>query len=101
MVRHRAKHDKVSVISALVWSPVRHTKSLYFRLYPDENVNSVRAVRFLGQVLRHCRGRVILIWDRGRAHRTPEVKAFLARHRRLTLVAFPPYAPELNPDEGV
>jgi len=29
------------------------------------------------------------------------MRSFLNRHPRLHLEAFPPYAPELNPDEGV
>ena len=29
------------------------------------------------------------------------MRSFLSRHPRLHLEAFPPYAPELNPDEGV
>jgi transposase len=55
---------------------------------------------FLGRLLRSTTGKVFLIADRLRAHRTPEVKAWLAGHRdRIEVFELPRYAPELNPDE--
>ena len=55
---------------------------------------------FLGRLLRSTVGKVFLIVDRLRAHRTPEVQAWLAAHAgRLEVFYLPPYAPELNPDE--
>ena len=44
---------------------------------------------------------MIVVWDNIRAHRGAQIRNFLKDHRRLHLEAFPPYAPELNPDEGV
>ncbi len=42
------------------------------------------------------------IWDNGRIHRSVEGKTFLWEHRtRLETRRFPPYAPELDPDEQV
>jgi transposase len=44
-----------------------------------------------------------LIWDGSPIHRGKEVKAYLAdgaaKHIHLELL--PPYAPDLNPDEGM
>ncbi len=55
---------------------------------------------FLGRLLRSTTGKVFLIIDRLRAHRTPEVKAWLAAHRdRVEVFELPRYAPEVNPDE--
>jgi hypothetical protein len=43
---------------------------------------------------------VFLILDRLSAHKTPEVKAWLAAHRdRIEVFELPRYAPELNPEE--
>jgi transposase len=56
---------------------------------------------FLLHLLRHLRGPVDLLWDRGPIHRRREVQAFLRRHPRLQVHYFPAYAPELNPAEYV
>ncbi len=52
-------------------------------------------------VLRHLRGHVIVIWDNASIHRGKPVREMCRSFARLHLVALPPYAPELNPDEGV
>jgi transposase len=55
---------------------------------------------FLGRLLRSTTGKVFLIIDRLRAHKTPAVAAWLAAHReRIEVFDLPRYAPELNPDE--
>ena len=43
----------------------------------------------------------MVLLDNGKIHRGDPVQELLARTSRLHLVPFPPYAPELNPDEGV
>jgi putative transposase len=45
------------------------------------------------------RGPVVLVWDRGLAHKHRVVTAWLVAHRRWHLAWLPPYAPELNPVE--
>jgi transposase len=55
---------------------------------------------FLGRLLRSTTGKVFLIVDRLRAHRTPAVQAWLVAHRdRIEVFELPRYSPELNPDE--
>ena len=55
---------------------------------------------FLGRLLRSTTGTVFLIVDRLQAHRTPDVKAWLAAHQdRIEVFELPRYAPELNPEE--
>ena len=57
-------------------------------------------VVFLERLLRSTTGKVFLIVDRLRAHRTPAVQAWVAAHaERLEVFYLPRYAPELNPDE--
>jgi transposase len=51
--------------------------------------------------LRHLRGPIILLWDRGSIHRGPPIEAVCQAHPRLHLEKFPAYAPELNPTEQV
>jgi transposase len=55
---------------------------------------------FLGRLLRSTTGKVFLIVDRLRAHRTPAVVAWVAAHAdRMEVFYLPRYAPELNADE--
>src|SRR3954447_15634867 len=96
--RHR---DKVSVIAGLSVSPVRRRVGLYFRTDPDSYITAEAAADFLRDLLRHIRGRVVVVWDNGANHKGPAVRALLRRTRRLHLEALPPYAPDLNPVEAV
>jgi transposase len=100
IVRHRARHDRISVISAISVSPRRRHLGLYYQLH-DTNVGHTEVCAFLRHLLRHLRGPVIVIWDLGTIHRGEVIRHFRARHPRLHLEYLPPYAPELNPDEGV
>ncbi|MBY0585641.1 transposase [bacterium] len=58
-----------------------------------------RTTLFLGHLLRHLRGNVIVVWDRGSHHRAKVVRDLLAKHPRFTIDYLFPYAPELNPVE--
>jgi len=94
--RHR---QKVSLVAALTISPRRQRLGLYFRSLPDQYFNQHSVANFVRQVLRHIRGRVILIWDRWSGHRGVAIRALQAAHPRLQIEQLPPYAPELNPVE--
>jgi hypothetical protein len=96
--RHR---DKVSVIGAVTVSPAARRLGFYFATDPADFFNAGRVVGFLRDLLRHLRGRVIVVWDGGSNHKGPLVRAFLRRNRRLRLERLPAYAPDLNPVEAV
>ena len=73
--------------------------NFYFRLFPD-SISGAQVVEFLKHLLRHLRGKVVVIWDRLPAHRSRLVKDFVTQHpARLQLEWLPAYAPELNPVE--
>jgi transposase len=93
------RRQKVSVIAGLTLSPRRQRFGLYFRTIPNGSFNGATVAAFVRQLLRHIRGRVILIWDRWSAHRGAAIQAVQADHPRLELVYLPAYAPELNPVE--
>lgn len=99
--RHHYRRDKVSVISALAVSPKRRHIGLYFRCLADSNFDNAQVAGFLRHLLKHLRGFVIVVWDNGRCHKGDDMRAFLRRCKRIRIEALPPYAPELNPDEGV
>jgi len=98
VVRHRYRHDRVSAISAVTVSPLRHHCGFYAHLHVD-NITHVEVAIFLRLLLRHLRGHIVLLWDGGPIHRGPDVVTLVARHPRLHVERFPAYAPELNPDE--
>lgn len=100
VVFHHQRRDRISVISGLSVSPRRKRLGLYYRLHAN-NIRRDEVIEFLSHLLRHLRGSVIVLWDNGSIHKGPVIRAFCRRHRRLHLEALPPYAPELNPDEGV
>jgi transposase len=97
-VRARS-HEKVSGIAALIVSPRRRQVTLALALYPRMNIRGPQVQRFLRHLARHVRGPVVLVWDRGLAHKHRLVTAWLAAHPRWQIVWFPPYAAELNPVE--
>lgn len=99
-MRHRYRHDRLSVCSGVAVSPKRRRVALYLRCRP-RNLSGLDIRALLQHLLRHLRGPVDVLWDRGPIHRRREVRAFLARHPRLHVHDFPAYAPELNPAEYV
>ena len=100
VVRHRYGHDRISAISGIAVSPKRFHCTLYCQLYED-NIQGEEVAAFLRHLLHQIHGHLIVLLDNGRIHRGDPVQELLGRTSRLHLEPFPPYAPELNPDEGV
>lgn len=93
------RRKKVSVIAGLSLSPRAHQLGLYFRTYPDAYINAAATANFLRELLRHLRGKVIVVWDNGPNHKGDPIRAVRAAYPRLDIEWLPPYAPELNPVE--
>ena len=91
--------QKVSVIGAVSISPVAGRLGAYFATDPKEFFNAQRVVDFLRDLLKHLRGKVIVVWDGGPNHRGEVIREFLRNNRRLHLERLPAYAPDLNPVE--
>src|SRR5438477_6223898 len=73
--------------------------NFYFRLFPG-TIRSPQAVEFLEHLLRHLPGKLLIVWDGLRSHRSRLVWDFVReQHGRLWLEFLPAYAPELNPVE--
>jgi len=88
------RHIRVNRISTIT-----NRGKVRFRTYTTTMTAALFLV-FLGRLLRGTTGKVFLVVDRPRAHRTPEVEGRLARHReRIEAFHLPRYAPERNPDE--
>jgi len=97
VLRCKLTGDHLSVISAI--SP---DGQLYLRLQ-TESFDSLGVITFLKQLLEEIEGKLLIIWDGAPIHRSREIKLFLAEAAAasLHLQRLPPYAPELNPDEGI
>jgi transposase len=100
ILHHRHRHERISAISGIAVSPKRFRCTLYCQLYED-NIQGEEVAVFLRHLLRQIPGHLIVLLDNGATHRGDAVKELLSRTPRLHLESFPPYAPELNPDEGV
>ena len=92
---------KVSVIGAVTVSPAARHLGFYFATAVDGYFSAERVVAFLRDVLRHLRGKVVVVWDGGGNHKGPVIRAFLRRNKRLRLERLPAYCPDLNPVEAV
>lgn len=97
VLRAPLTHDHLSVISAVTPDGRLFTHS------QDHAIRGPDVAAFLRQLLRQIRGRLLIVWDGASIHHGQAVKDFLVRsaNGRLHLVKLPPYAPDLNPAEGV
>lgn len=76
-----------------------HNPKLYLRIFKS-TIGTEEVIRYLKELRRHIKGRLILLWDRLPSHRSKEMKEFLATQKEwLSVEWLPPYAPELNPLE--
>lgn len=69
----------------------------------EQSICGAQVVAFLRHLLRHIPGKLLVIWDGAPIHRCNAVKEFLVAGgaKRVHLERLPPYAPDLNPDEGI
>jgi transposase len=74
-----------------------------FTLTRSEALTGLESVGFLKHVARQIGNRLLVIWDGSPIHRNAAVKEFLSDGGapRVHLERLPPYAPDLNPAEGV
>lgn len=70
-----------------------------YKRHFEGSVNSTKLVEALDHLRQHVPGKIILIWDRARIHRSTIAKAYLERHPDILIEELPAYAPELNPEE--
>jgi putative transposase len=98
MVFYSDQHERISALATLTVSPQRQHMGLYVCCQPA-NFTAVHVAAFLRGLLRHVRGHVILLWDRGSIHKGPAIEEIRCTYPRLHLEELPAYAPDLNPVE--
>lgn len=89
--------DHLSVMSAIT------AHGYLFTLVRDDSLTGVESVCFLKHLSTQLNRKLLVIWDGSPIHRGKEIKAYLAdgATKQMQLEPLPPYAPDLNPDEGV
>jgi len=97
---HAFNWKKMSIAAALAYRWDGTRSRLFFQTKPD-SYNTESLIAFLKDLKREFRGRkCILIWDSLPAHKSREMKAYLAsQHKWLIVVMLPGYSPDLNPVE--
>lgn len=70
-----------------------------YKRHFEGSVNSHKLIEALEHLRRHLSGKIILIWDRARIHRSKITKAYLQNHPEILIEELPAYSPELNPEE--
>jgi transposase len=90
-------HDHLSVISGIT------RKANLYTLVRQTALTGADCVGFLEHLLRQIARRLLVLWDGSPIHRGPDVREFLAEDKRhkVHLERLPPYAPDLNPEEGL
>jgi len=64
--------------------------------------NSQWTIKFLKTLAKFYRNRkIFLIWDGAGWHKSKAIRRFLKSTKQFELFNFPPYSPELNPEEQV
>lgn len=94
------RHDRLSVISAITVSPMRHRLGLYFDIF-DHNIVTDDFVEFVARLLRRVGRPITLVLDRWQVHRSGAKRLHDRFGRRVHIEWLPAYAPQLNPTEQV
>ena len=94
------RHDRLSVIAALIYRPRSGRLSLHFSVL-DHNVKAPDFQAFLLELRRLTRRPIILVCDRLNAHRSAVRQLKEQGADWLSVEWLPPYAPDLNPVEAV
>lgn len=96
ILRHCCNWPKLSAISG-----VTPTLKVYMQLVKG-SIKTPQVIHFARHLLNHIPGPICLFWDNNSPHKSKLTQETLAGFApRLSVYRLPPYAPELNPDEGV
>lgn len=94
------RRDRLSVIGNLSISPRRWLVQPAFRIH-DHNIRTAHVVDYLRALHRQHRRPLIVVLDRLNVHRAAVKQLHAAGVNWLRAEWLPPYAPDLNPVEGL
>src|SRR6185503_2388078 len=92
-----SSHDHLSAIGGMMYDG-----SLYIQVQAA-SFRTKGVVEFLRHLLFCVPGKILIVWDGARIHKSKELTSFLEMDtiHRMTFEHFPPYAPEVDPQEYV
>lgn len=70
-----------------------------YTVYFHGSIDGAKVIASLRLIRRYLTGKVILVWDRLAAHRSADVRRYLAGDRQIDVEFLPAYSPALNPEE--
>jgi transposase len=95
-------HGRISVIGAITVDPKReHVGLIYNMLGDNANFRGPGIAYFVRALHAEIGGPVTILWDRITIHSCEQVKQCLNAASGVVVEAFPPYAPKLNPADGI
>ena len=96
VVKFTAKRESLGMISA--FSMRGKMSWMIF----EGTMNSARFIEFLRELLQDVKGKIFLIVDNVKYHKSAKVNTWVEQHKdRVELFFLPGYSPDLNPDEWV
>jgi transposase len=96
------KHGRISAVGAIVVSPRHDHIALQYGLLADNvNFRGPTLVQFLRTLHAGLAAPMTVFWDQIPIHNCSAVDEYLAMAPDLVIEPFPPYAPELNPADGI
>jgi transposase len=102
VLRHRFSWTRLSMSGALAYRADGSETALLFQIKPGA-YNTESLIEFLTDMHEHFAGeKVTVIWDRLSAHKSKDMKAWVATQRHwLTVEMLPGYGHDINPIEMV
>jgi transposase len=95
-------HARLSVIGAITVSPRRKRLGLAYHILPDNaNFRGPSVVRFVRALHMRLAAPMTVLWDQIPIHSCKAVEDYLIGAAEVTAEPFPPYAPKINPADGI
>src|SRR5262245_2093872 len=94
ILRRVSRRPEFSTVVGLTLSGSIYKRHFARAIHGDDVVIALRHFQ------RHIPGPLIIIWDPLNAHRATVVKEYVSAHPEVEVEWLPPYAPDLNPEEG-
>ncbi|WP_165959167.1 transposase [Actinomadura sp. KC345] len=105
-VTSRGTH-RVSLAALVAVKPGRRPRLIYRthayhgRKHEKKGLDEGDYIRLLDAAHQQLGAPIVLVWDNLNAHRSARMRRYIAARDWLTVFHLPPYAPELNPVEGI
>ena len=95
-------HARISIIGAITVDPKhQHVGLIYNMLGDNANFRGPGVAYFVQTLLAEIGGPVTILWDRITIHSCEQVEQCIKGATGVVVESFPPYAPKLNPADGI